>query len=74
MYMISRKDREIRCQEEVVQRCIRKVDKEKKILSVLISQQKHERNRKRDMSIRKLQELNQTNKTKAAEPLKECIC
>ena len=74
MYMISRKDREIRCQEEVVQRCIRKVDTEKKILSVLISQQKHERNRKRDMSIRKLQELNQTNKIKAAELLKECIC
>ena len=72
--MISRKDREIRCQEEVVQRCIRKVDKEKKILSVLISQQKHERNRTRDMSIRKLQELNQTNKIKAAELLKECIC
>lgn len=72
--MISRKDREIRCQEEVVQRCIRKVDKEKKILSVLISQQKHERNRKRDMSIMKLQELNQTNKIKAAELLKECIC
>ena len=72
--MISRKDREIRCQEEVVQRCIRKVDKEKKILSVLISQQKQERNRKRDMSIRKLQELNQTNKIKAAELLKECIC
>lgn len=72
--MISRKDREIRCQEEVVQRCIRKVDKEKKILSVLISQQKHERNRKRDMSIRKLQELNQNNKIKAAELLKECIC
>lgn len=72
--MISRKDREIRCQEEVVQRCIRKVDKEKKILSVLISQQKHERNRKRDMSIRKLQELNQNNKTQAAELLKECIC
>lgn len=72
--MISRKDREIRCQEEVVQRCIRKVDKEKKILSVLISQQKHERNRKRDMSIRKLQELNQNNKTQAAELLKECTC
>lgn len=72
--MISRKDREVRCQEEVVQRCIRKVDKEKKILSVLISQQKYERNRKRDMSIRKLQELNQNNKTKAAELLKECIC
>ena len=72
--MISRKDREVRCQEEVVQRCIKKVDKEKKILSVLISQQKHERNRKRDMSIRKLQELNQNNKTQAAELLKECTC
>ena len=72
--MISRKDREVRCQIEAVKRCIKKVDKEKKILSVLISQQKHERNRKRDMSIRKLQELNQNNKTQAAELLKECIC
>ena len=72
--MISRKDREVRCQIEVVKRCIKKVDKEKKILSVLISQQKHERNRKRDMSIRKLQELNQNNKTQAAELLKECTC
>ena len=72
--MISRKDREIRCQIEAVKRCIKKVDKEKKILSVLISQQKHERNRKRDMSIRKLQELNQNNKTQAAELLKECTC
>ena len=72
--MISRKDREVRCQIEAVKRCIKKVDKEKKILSVLISQQKHERNRKRDMSIRKLQELNQNNKTQAAELLKECTC